>query len=120
MSSSKMLVSATRAGEGEPITGLKPSGYDVGPAIPGADRALESASSTRLPGCCRLRSTSRSRSNFNEVLAARAAMTEGDVRSGRAYVKAYVEFMHYVERLHEAATAEVHGLHDGDAVEPQR
>ena len=47
-------------------------------------------------------------------------MTEGDVRSGRAYVKAYVEFMHYVERLHEAATAEVHGLHDGDAVEPQR
>jgi len=44
MSFNKMLVSATRAGEGEPITGLKPSGYDVGPAIPGADRALESAS----------------------------------------------------------------------------
>lgn len=31
-----------RAGEGAPFTGLKPAGLDLGPAIPTADRALES------------------------------------------------------------------------------
>jgi hypothetical protein len=28
----------------------------------------------------------------------------GDVAAGREYVKAYVEFIHYVERLYEAST----------------
>jgi len=35
------LVRLHRAGEGAPYTGLKPAGRDLGPAIPGADRALE-------------------------------------------------------------------------------
>jgi hypothetical protein len=55
------------------------------------------------------------RSHFTELLAARAAMTDADVPSGRAYVKAYVEFMHAVERLHEAATSAVHPLHNNGA-----
>jgi hypothetical protein len=36
------LVRVHRAGEGEPYTGLKPAGRDLGPAIPTADKALES------------------------------------------------------------------------------
>src|SRR5574342_1437169 len=35
------LVRIHRAGEGAPYTGLKPAGRDLGPAIPAADRALE-------------------------------------------------------------------------------
>ena len=35
------LVRLHRAGEGAPYTGLKPAGRDLGPAIPAADRALE-------------------------------------------------------------------------------
>jgi hypothetical protein len=37
-----------RKGEGEPFTGLKPAGSDVGPVIPEADRALASGSLARL------------------------------------------------------------------------
>jgi hypothetical protein len=33
----------------------------------------------------------------------------GDVAAGRAYVRAYVEFIHYVERLYEASTTGAHG-----------
>jgi Family of unknown function (DUF6448) len=114
------VVRLHRAGEGEPFSGVEPAGYDVGPAIPAADRALESASLSALAGMLSAEIDVTLQKHFSEVLAARAAMTEGDVRSGRAYVKAYVEFMHYVERLHDAATSEVHGLHDGDAVDPRK
>ena len=34
------LVRLHRAGEGEPYTGLKPAGTDLGPVIPRADKAL--------------------------------------------------------------------------------
>ena len=33
----------------------------------------------------------------------------GDVTAGREYVRAYVEFIHYVERLYEAGTTAAHG-----------
>jgi hypothetical protein len=37
----------------------------------------------------------------------------GSVERGRAYVAAYVEFMHYAERLHNAATTGVtHAEHE--------
>jgi len=42
------LVRIHRAGEGAPYTGLKPAGRDLGPAIPAADKALESGSSEQL------------------------------------------------------------------------
>ena len=35
------LVRIHRAGEGAPYTGLKPAGRDLGPAIPAADKAIE-------------------------------------------------------------------------------
>ena len=39
---------------------------------------------------------------FKEVAAKKKFKNE-DVAAGRKYVKAYVEFIHYVERLYEAA-----------------
>jgi hypothetical protein len=36
------LVRLHRAGEGASYTGLQPAGRDLGPAIPAADKALES------------------------------------------------------------------------------
>lgn len=106
-----------RAGEGEPVTGIEPAGTDVGPVIPAADRAIASGALDPLTRMLTTEITLTLRKQFTEVLAARAAMTEGDVPSGRAYVKAYIEFMHDVERLHEAATSEGHGLHDSDAAD---
>src|SRR5678815_1234326 len=42
------LVRVHRAGEGEPYTGLKPAGRDLGPAIPAADKAIETGSGEKL------------------------------------------------------------------------
>jgi hypothetical protein len=39
----------------------------------------------------------------------RSPSEPGDVLAGRAYVKTYVEFIHYVERLYEAITTPAHG-----------
>ena len=48
---------------------------------------------------------------FEHLRAARA-YTPDDVAAGRAYVAAYVEFVHYVERLHAAATHDAHGHYE--------
>ena len=42
------LVRVHRTGENAPYTGLKPAGRDLGPAIPAADKALESGSDAAL------------------------------------------------------------------------
>jgi hypothetical protein len=48
------------------------------------------------------------RDHFKDALAKRD-FNKDDVEAGRAYVKAYVEFVHYVERLYEAAKGPAHG-----------
>ena len=108
------VVRLHRASEGEPFDGIKPSGYDVGPAVVAADRALDSASLHALTTMLFTDLGTGLRKHFEEALAARAAMKDDDLTSGRSYVKAYVEFMHYVERLHDAATAEIRGHHQAD------
>ena len=99
------VVRLHRTGEGEPFTGIEPAGYDVGPVIPAADSALESRSIAALARMLSADIDVALRTQFEEVLVKQTAMREDDVASGRAYVKAYVEFMHYVERLHEVAAS---------------
>jgi hypothetical protein len=41
-----------------------------------------------------------------------------NVTAGREYVEAYVDFIHYVERLHEAAEKSSNGHYDGWNKEP--
>jgi hypothetical protein len=96
------LVRLHRAGEGEPYTGLKPAGRDLGPAIPAADRALESGNLDPLLAEIRHAVEHGLRERFERARAA-AKFAPEDVEAGRAFVKAYVEFLHYGERLHEAA-----------------
>jgi hypothetical protein len=96
------VVRVHRAGEGEPYTGLKPAGRDLGPSIPAADKAIEDGSLSRVTELLTQTLQARLRERFNEVVAARA-FKAGDVAAGREYVKAYVEFIHYVERVFDAA-----------------
>jgi hypothetical protein len=86
----------------EAFTGIEPSGTDVGPIIPEADRALVSGSIDSLARMLSADLNSGLRTRFDQVRTKQAAMREGDVASGRAFVKAYVEFMHYAEHLHAA------------------
>jgi hypothetical protein len=102
------LVRVHRAGEGAPYTGLKPAGRELGPAIPAADKAIEQASVESVVNLLTTTMQEHLREHFKEVVS-RRTFQAGDLAAGRAYVKAYVEFIHYVERVYEAFTAVAHG-----------
>jgi len=93
-----------RAGEGAPFTGLKPAGSDPGPAIRAADKALESGSADALVGLLTTELAQDLRARFDKARAAKLGAGES-VETGREYVAAYVEFMHYVEARQRKATA---------------
>jgi hypothetical protein len=75
-------------------------------------RALDSASPDALMRMLSADMHNGLRKYVDAALTARTAMKDDVVVSGRAYVKAYVEFMHHVEHLHAAVTTGVEG-HDG-------
>jgi hypothetical protein len=110
------LVRVHRAGEGAPYTGLKPAGRDLGPAIPAADKAVETGAVEPLIRL--LTETVRDGLNrrYHDVLH-KKGHDPHDLAAGRRYIAAYVELIHYVERLYEAAAeghfeetpAEAHG-----------
>lgn len=102
------LVRIHRAGEGAPFAGLKPAGRDLGPAVPAADMALENGSIEQVEKLL----TDAIRKGVHEHFAAAASRRKfdpDDVKAGRAYVEAYVPFVHYVERLWHDAQGAAHG-----------
>lgn len=104
------LVRIHRAGEGAPFTGLKPAGLDLGPAVPAADHALEEGSAEKVVRLLVDAVRAGVHAHFRAA-AEKRAFDPNDVAAGRKYVEAYVPYVHYVERLWEAATGPVHGHH---------
>lgn len=104
------LVRVHRAGEGAPYTGLKPAVRDLGPAIPAADRALEDGSVEKLVSLLTEAVRQGVSRHFNAAMS-RRKFDVNDVAAGRAYVEAYVPYVHYVERLWRDATGAAHGHH---------
>ena len=113
------LVRIHRAGEGAPFTGLKPAGLDLGPAVPAADRALEEGSAEKVVRLLADAVRAGVLAHFRAA-AEKRAFDPSDVAAGRKYVEAYVPYVHYVERLWEAATGPVHGHHAEHASEARR
>lgn len=109
------LVRLHRAGEGAPYTGLKPSGTQLSPAVTGADKALETGSIDALDGLLLGLIKAGIDERFAKALAAKPHAAES-VAAGREYVEAYVQFVHYVERLETDASATGEGAH-GEAGE---
>jgi len=107
------LVRIHRAGEGAPYTGLKPEGA-VEPAVKEADRALESGSADRLVNLITHAVEEGIRERFEHAKEAKKHAEE-NVKAGREFVEAYVDFTHYVERLHTHASAQ--GSRHGEAGE---
>jgi hypothetical protein len=101
------LVRVHRAGEGAPYTGLKPAGA-VEPGIAAADRAIDSGSADSLVAALTGHLDEGVRQRFERVVAARGHAGH-NVAAGRAYVAAYVDFIHYVEDLHVAMAGSGHG-----------
>ncbi len=102
------LVRVHRAGEGAPYTGLKPAGLDLGPAIPAADEALKTGSPDKLVKLLTDATENGTREEFSKVMEKRN-FNANNVSAGREYIEAYVPFIHYVERVYEAATAPAEG-----------
>ena len=105
------LIRIHRAGEGEPYTGLKPAGTAVEPGIAAADKALDSGSVNDLVKEITEVVSAGIRERFNHAMEAKKHADE-NVESGREFVKVYIEFVHYVEKLHSDALMEsVHHAH---------
>jgi hypothetical protein len=100
------LVRVHRAGEGAPYTGLQPASA-VEPGIEAADKALETGKIDDLVKATTDEIAANIRHRFERVTATKKD-ADKSVAAGREYVEAYVEFIHYVERLHETAEATHH------------
>lgn len=105
------LVRIHRAGENAPYTGLKPAGRDLGPAIPAADKAIESGLDKALIELLTDKAQEGLRKHFKEVVE-KKNFAPNNLAAGREYVEAYVTFIHYVERMYEAAAKPVGGHYD--------
>jgi len=106
------LVRVHREGEGAPFTGLKPAGLDLGPAIPAADKALETGDPGPMLALIEGTIHEGILKYFVEAMEKKKHAGES-VDAGRAYVQAYVPFLHFVERLYNDATTSIaHGAGD--------
>jgi hypothetical protein len=106
----EMVVRIHREGEGAAYTGLKPAGQDLGPSIPAADRSVHSGSVDEVEQILMHAVRDGLRQRFHELQATRG-FDPDDVQASRAWVEAYVAYLHYVEGIFHAARGQVHG-HD--------
>jgi len=107
------LVRIHREGEGAPYTGLKPAGLDLGPVLPAADKALESGNPGPLLKLIDEKIHEGVHKYYMEAKEKKAHAGES-VEAGRAYVQAYVPYLHFVERLYlDASTPVAHGAEEG-------
>jgi hypothetical protein len=104
------LVRVHRMGEGEPYTGLKPAGTEIPASIVQADHALETHSVEELAEDVADSASRALREKFAHVEEL-SDYDATDVAAGRTYVRAYTEYVHFVEALHAllAGEAEPHG-----------
>jgi len=92
------VVRLHRMGEGEPYTGLKPVGYHPAEGIEAADTAIKKNSVENILGHLDEKYHSKVKELFND-LQSKKNYDVNDLKSGREYVAAYVNFIHYVEIL---------------------
>jgi hypothetical protein len=101
-----------RLGEGAAYTGLKPAGIDFGPAIPAAEKALETGETAALEELLIEEVRHAIRERFARADAHMAALrepkTHQDVAAARARVSAELGFVAFVEGIHVAATTGGH------------
>jgi uncharacterized protein DUF6448 len=96
------VVRLHRLGEGEPYTGIKPAGTDLGPVIPIADKALDSGSIEPLLRLLAPTLKLDIETRFKDVIT-KKSFKEDNVIAGRVYVKTYVHFLHHLEQVYETS-----------------
>lgn len=102
------LVRIHRAGEGAAYDGIKPTGVEIEPPVAATDKALENGSpeeTIKLINRTVAEGLKHRFANANE----KKKRADESVEAGRAYVAAYVEFVHYAEGVYAAAAKTGHG-----------
>jgi uncharacterized protein DUF6448 len=101
-----------RAGENAPYMGLKPAGTDFGPAIPAAERALESGTPDALIKLLLGELTHGIATRVGYALSKKGATkeptTKTDVQAARERVSAELQLIGYVESVYLAITGGRH------------
>lgn len=104
------LVRLHREAEGASFTGLKPAGTDFGPAIPAAEKALENGSLTEVYKLL-TEEIQNGLHHYHNNVQKLSDYDPDDVEAARAWVNAYVKYIHYIEPLYQMATSDVeHGV----------
>jgi len=98
------LVRLHREGEGEEYTGIKSDDTEVSPAIKEADQALDFGLVEKLVKDMTNEVSKGIRERFALVMEKSIHRNE-NLKAGREYVKAYVEFIRYVEKIYDEAPA---------------
>lgn len=107
------VVRIHREGEGAPYTGLKAAGTDHGPAVAAADAAIESGTLEGVEGLLLHAIRDELRERYTTMMALRDFPPD-DAGRGRAFVAAYVSYVHFVEALQGLSLEGDHGHDDGD------
>ncbi len=101
-----------RAGEGAPYTGLQPAGTDFGPAIPAAEKALETRKTDALLALMTELTAHGIADRFRDATAHGSATKEpataADIASARERVSAELAFIGYVEGIYLATKGGAH------------
>jgi hypothetical protein len=101
------VVRVHRAGEGASFTGLKPSGLDVGPVIPVAERALEDGIASELEAILSEEVRHQVHARLDHAMALKAHAGEG-VPEARAYVDAMLGLEVWAHHVHQQVLAGAH------------
>lgn len=90
------LVRLHRAGEGVPYTGIQPHGTPIDEKILAADKSIELGNLTPLNDLVPKSEFPELERRFDRVMS-RKNYDVNNVRAGREYVDAYVQFFHFAE-----------------------
>ena len=108
----EMAVRLHRTGEKAPYSGLKPAGTDFGPAIPAAEKALESGAVEALLTLISHEVQHGIAARFEHALTRKSASKEPATSAGvvaaRERVSAELDFIGYVERVYLATRGAGH------------
>lgn len=90
------LVRIHQNGEGVPFTGIKPSGTPIDEKIKAADKSIELGNLSPLENLVPKEKLPELKKRFEKVMSLKN-YDVNDVKAGREYVEAYVQFFHFAE-----------------------
>ena len=98
------LVRIHRAGEGEPFTGVKPSGTPIDDKVLAADKSIEIGNLSPLKNMVSKDILQELTKRFNKVMSLKN-FDVNNVAVGREYIEAYVQFFKFAEGEKESHLA---------------